>query len=95
MTCPAGLLSSLALAGAWGVGSLARSPRLVLQWSLSPGPRFEADGASVFYCGGGGARGKVRAVRKPKPWALALLSVITRLSILVCLRRRLSPMMWV
>ena len=32
----------------------------------SAGPRFEADGASVFYCGGG-ASGKVRAVRKPKP----------------------------
>jgi glutamine cyclotransferase len=27
---------------------------------------LEADGASVFYCGGG-ASGKVRAVRKPKP----------------------------
>ena len=27
---------------------------------------LEADGAGVFYCGGG-ASGKVRAVRKPKP----------------------------
>ena len=32
----------------------------------SAGPGFEADGASVFYCGGG-ASGTVRAVRKPKP----------------------------
>ena len=38
MTCRAVPLSSLALAGAWGVGSLARSPRLVLRWSRSPGP---------------------------------------------------------
>ena len=28
---------------------------------------LEADGAGVFYCGGG-ASGKVRAVRKPKPF---------------------------
>ena len=38
MTCRAGPLSSLAQAGAWGVGSLARSPRLVLRWSRSNGP---------------------------------------------------------
>jgi hypothetical protein len=37
VTYRAGPLSSLALAGAWGVGSPARSPRLVLRWSRSPG----------------------------------------------------------
>ena len=38
MTGQAGPLSPLALAGGWGVGSLARQPRLVLRWSRSPGP---------------------------------------------------------
>jgi ABC-2 type transport system ATP-binding protein len=33
MICRAGPRSWLALAGAWGVGSLARSPRLVLRWT--------------------------------------------------------------
>ena len=42
MTCRRGAPSSLALAGAWGVGSLARSPRLVLRWSRSPGPARHA-----------------------------------------------------
>ena len=37
VTCREEPQSSLALAGAWGVGSLTRSPRLALRWSRWPG----------------------------------------------------------